>query len=75
MKELQKRAGHSSYNIAANIYAHIQEESKKEKPLKSSEINDFRLYGGRGWIRTTEATSNRFTVCPLWPLGNSSILY
>ena len=43
--------------------------------MKSSEINDFRLYGGRGWIRTTEATSNRFTVCPLWPLGNSSILY
>ncbi len=27
--------------------------------------------GGRGWIRTTEVTDNRFTVCPLWPLGNS----
>ena len=27
--------------------------------------------GGRGWIRTIEARSNRFTVCPLWPLGNS----
>ena len=26
--------------------------------------------GGR-WIRTTESTANRFTVCPLWPLGNS----
>src|SRR5699024_1390258 len=26
-----------------------------------------------GWIRTTEARRNRFTVCPLWPLGNSSI--
>ena len=32
------------------------------------------LFGGRGWIRTTEAISNRFTVCPLWPLGNSPIL-
>ena len=31
------------------------------------------LYGGRGWIRTTEVTDNRFTVCPLWPLGNSPI--
>ena len=27
--------------------------------------------GGRWWIRTTEATCNRFTVCPLWPLGKS----
>ncbi len=31
-------------------------------------------FGGRGWIRTTEAESSRFTVCPLWPLGNSPIL-
>ena len=31
------------------------------------------FYGGRGWIRTTEVTDNRFTVCPLWPLGNSPI--
>ena len=29
--------------------------------------------GGGGWIRTTEAKRNRFTVCPLWPLGNSSV--
>ena len=29
------------------------------------------LFGGRGWIRTTEVSDNRFTVCPLWPLGNS----
>ena len=27
--------------------------------------------GGRRWIRTTEARSDRFTVCSLWPLGNS----
>ena len=27
--------------------------------------------GGGRWIRTTEAISSRFTVCPLWPLGNS----
>ena len=31
------------------------------------------LFGGGGWIRTTEARSSRFTVCPLWPLGNSSV--
>ena len=30
------------------------------------------FFGGGGWIRTTEARRNRFTVCPLWPLGNPS---
>ena len=29
--------------------------------------------GGGGRIRTIEAISSRFTVCPLWPLGNSPI--
>ena len=26
--------------------------------------------GGGGWIRTIEGVASRFTVCPLWPLGN-----
>ncbi len=30
--------------------------------------------GGGRWIRTTESSANGFTVRPLWPLGNSSIL-
>ena len=29
------------------------------------------LFGGGGRIRTIEAKRSRFTVCPLWPLGNS----
>ena len=29
------------------------------------------FFGGGRWIRTTEVTDNRFTVCPLWPLGNA----
>ena len=29
------------------------------------------LSGGGRWIRTTEGIASRFTVCPLWPLGNS----
>ena len=29
--------------------------------------------GGGGRIRTIEAIRSRFTVCPLWPLGNSPI--
>ena len=31
--------------------------------------------GGGGWIRTIEGITSRFTVCPLWPLGNSTIFY
>ena len=34
---------------------------------------DTGVFGGRGWIRTTEAESSRFTVCPHWPLGNTPI--
>ena len=30
------------------------------------------LDGGGRWIRTIEVVDNRFTVCPLWPLGNPS---
>ncbi len=30
-------------------------------------------YGGGSWIRSSEVSDNRFTVCPLWPLGNSPI--
>ena len=33
------------------------------------------VLGGRGWIRTTEAESSRFTVCPHWPLGNTPIFF
>ena len=29
--------------------------------------------GGGGWIRTTVGVASRFTVCPLWPLGNTPI--
>ena len=31
-------------------------------------------FSGRKWIRTTEGSANRFTVCSLWPLGNPPIL-
>lgn len=42
--------------------------------IKKSEQANLLRPGGGGWIRTTEAKRNRFTVCPLWPLGNSSRL-
>ena len=31
------------------------------------------VFRGQRWIRTTEASCSRFTVCPLWPLGNLPI--
>ena len=37
---------------------------------KSADINQ-RIFGGGGWIRTTVGIASRFTVCPLWPLGNT----
>ena len=42
------------------------------QPKKTSLRMSFLVGGGR-WIRTTEVVDNRFTVCPLWPLGNSPI--
>ena len=30
------------------------------------------LFGGGGRIRTSEGRTSRFTICPLWPLGNPS---
>ena len=43
---------------------------KTENPAPGSDTG---FLGGRGWIRTTEAESSRFTVCPHWPLGNTPI--
>ena len=44
-----------------------------------SQLANFHIYNGYylvsdgwRWIRTTEAICSRFTVCPLWPLGNPS---
>ena len=41
---------------------------------KEDRRNAYPLFGGGWWIRTTEVSDNRFTVCPLWPLGKSPIL-
>ena len=49
----------------------FESTGQKEKTVTPDGATVF-LGGGR-WIRTTEVTDNRFTVCPLWPLGNSPI--
>ena len=45
--------------------------TQKEKSPNANRVQT--QSGGRRWIRTTEVTDNRFTVCPLWPLGNSPL--
>ena len=43
--------------------------STKKDPQPQLRIS----FGGSWWIRTTEALSSRFTVCPHWPLGKAPI--
>ena len=45
----------------------------KAGTLPLSYTRAFKSVGGGWWIRTTESIANRFTVCPLWPLGKSSV--
>ena len=47
------------------LYAHFKETCNL--------FGRFFFLNGWRWIRTTESVANRFTVCPLWPLGNPSI--
>ena len=61
---MRKCIGYPFFNVLS-IFT-----SKKQKSQA------FRLaFGGSGWIRTTEVSDNRFTVCPLWPLGNAPIFF
>ena len=47
---------------------------RKVRFIEKSLMRSIRLFsGGGGRIRTIEAIRSRFTVCPLWPLGNSPI--
>ena len=51
-----------------------QTRRDKRKP-QAFQMEKLGVSGGRGWIRTTEALSSRFTVCPHWPLGNTPLFY
>ena len=48
-------------------------KTRNPNPSPTGKKFGFLMFGGGRWIRTTEAISSRFTVCPLWPLGNSPI--
>ena len=47
---------------------------RKVRFIEKVRMQSIRTFsGGGGRIRTIEAIRSRFTVCPLWPLGNSPI--
>ena len=51
------------YRLVVLIHPFLHKNNQPQKRLV--------IFGGSGWIRTTEVVDNRFTVCPLWPLGNT----
>ena len=70
--EKKKVGDKENYLTDAAIYGknrtYVRYERKKQRTVKT-----VLCVGGGGWIRTIEVEDNRFTVCPLWPLGNSSL--
>ena len=86
LSQVKKLAQHSnsifaicnSQLLPTNQKCGLLSYPKKTKNPNPSPIGNrfgFFLFGGRGWIRTTEAESSRFTVCPHWPLGNTPIFF
>ena len=51
----------------------LQKQKSKNSCKNAWYSENIRRFGGGRWIRTTEVIDSRFTVCPLWPLGNSPI--
>ena len=47
--------------------------SNLQTPTHLIHLSNLHYESGGRWIRTTESIASRFTVCPLWPLGNSPI--
>ena len=60
--------GGSRISLRSNITRRKANITEKDLVLRQG-----LFLGGSGWIRTTEVEDNRFTVCPLWPLGNTPI--
>ena len=67
---------HNKKEQAKTCSIHKLNTMKKRIKIECSSLKSVMntLNGGQGWIRTTEVTDGRFTVCSLWPLGNLPIL-
>jgi hypothetical protein len=64
-QEEMKSAAVGGRNITLDV--HALDENGEKMDIELINANGWR------WIRTTEANCSRFTVCPLWPLGNPSM--
>ena len=70
VSEKQRRSPSRDFKSLASAYSAMPALLHTPScPLQAS-----RRGNGWRWIRTTEAICSRFTVCPLWPLGNPSML-
>ena len=63
--------GHVCPMCVQNAFKKSGFERLKRGNLNSKQVEE--KNGGGRWIRTIEAFRSRFTVCPLWPLGNPTI--
>ena len=68
---LLPRAAFRIQFVLTHKCSHTHTAKKFIQTKKTSVWMSFLFIGGSGWIRTIEVTDNRFTVCPLWPLGNT----
>ena len=57
--------------IRKRIWSGVSQHHKRNRTKQKTDPKVGFLFGGGWWIRTTEVSDNRFTVCPLWPLGNA----
>ena len=75
---IKKAPSRSFGPCGSNFSLKIQEKQRffhKCDKCRICMVDKFGIYhGGGGWIRTTVGIASRFTVCPLWPLGNTPIL-
>ena len=62
------------------FYSSFQKSSSKISSVPAAQTGKQKArllkqtgFGGGGWIRTTVGIASRFTVCPLWPLGNTPV--
>ena len=72
---LPETASEKTKNAPDGVLKIIKNGAAASRGCRREEIKSPRKmhgdFGGTGWIRNTEVTDNRFTVCPLWPLGNA----
>ena len=68
-----RRLFHASHPVPLSLAHPLKPCGEYCGQKKIERRQSLRSIGGGRWIRTTEVSDNRFTVCPIWPLWNSPI--